>query len=234
MTEPGQSTPHPSDDLAAYALGALAPGEEERVRDHLADCERCRSELGWLRPAVDALPASVPQVDPPASLKRNLMREVRADARAERGGWWSRRAGWITLRARPALAVAAVGLLGAGVAGYVISEAGDGSAPAVTQVAVETTPLADEASGVLERSGSEATLTVAGMEPLEGGRVYQLWYSDDGEVEPGASFTPDPSGEAEADLGAIPAAADQVLVTEETEPGLASPRGDVLLSAPLT
>lgn len=231
MTDAGQA--HPSDDLAAFALGALEPAEEASVRDHLATCERCRSELDWLRPAVDALPASVPQLDPPAGMRRELMKEVRADARAERGGWWSRRAGWVSMRARPALALGVVALLGAGIAGYVVSEVNRTSDPAITQVAVEPTPLAGHASGVLERTGSEATLAVAGMEPLEGGRVYQLWYSDDGDVEPGASFTPDASGEGQAELAEIPPEADEVLVTEESEPGLPAPEGDVLLTAPL-
>lgn len=228
MTEP-----HPSEDLAAFALGALEPPEEASVRDHVATCERCRSELEWLRPAVDALPASVPQLDPPPAMRRALMKEVRADARAERGGWWSRRAGWISMRARPALALAAVALLGAGVTGYVVSEVNRSEGPAVTQVAAKATPLAEDASGVLERTGSEATLAVAGMEPLEGGRVYQLWYSDNGDVEPGASFTPDATGEGQAELAEIPPEADEVLVTEEREPGLPAPEGDVLLTAPL-
>jgi hypothetical protein len=138
------------------------------------------------------------------------------------------------MRARPAVALALVALLGAGVAGYVASEVNRSTEPAVTQVSAEPTPLAADASGTLRRSGAEGTLTVSGMEPLEGGRVYQLWYSDDGEVVAGASFTPDEAGRGEAPLEAIPAGANEVLVTEEREPGLPAPEGDVLLTAPLT
>jgi anti-sigma factor RsiW len=226
MNQIDENAPHPADDLAAYALGALEPEEEARVREHLQVCERCRSELQWLRPAVDVLPASVPQVEPPRRLKRELMRTVRADAREERGGWWSRRAGWISMRARPAVAVGAVALLGAGIAGYAVNEANEASDEMVTFQGAD--------SAVLERDGDEATLRVAGMAPLAAGEVYQLWYGDSAGVEPAKAFTVGEDGAAEADLGEIPAGTEELLVTKEDEPGLPMPEGEVLLSATLS
>jgi hypothetical protein len=225
MSEAG-GNPHPSEDLAAYALGALEPGEAASVREHLAGCERCRTELEWLQPAVDALPATVEQVEPPPGLKRDLMKTVRADVRAERGGWWSRRAGWVSMRARPALAIGAVALLGAGIAGYAVNEA--------NRASDETFTLAGKASAVLERDGDDASLTVSGMDPLAGGDVYQVWYGEDGGVVPGEAFTVDPGGAAETDLGEIPAGTEEVMVTAEAEPGLPAPEGEILLSASLT
>jgi anti-sigma factor RsiW len=225
MSQDDELREHPGDDLAAFALGALDPEEEASVREHLEGCERCRAEVRWLQPAVDVLPASVPQVEPPRKLKRELMKAVREDARAERGGWWSRRAGWISMRARPALAVGAMALLGAGIAGYAVNEANQGE-DAVT--------LAGKASAVLERDGDEATLRVSGMDQLAGGDVYQVWYGEAGGVEPGEAFTVDADGAAEADLGEIPGGTEEVMVTRESEPGLPAPEGDVLLRAPLS
>jgi anti-sigma-K factor RskA len=69
-----------SDSLAAYALGALSEDECARVREHLAGCHECRAELEWLRSAVDALPASVPQVEPPPELKSRVMDTVDREA----------------------------------------------------------------------------------------------------------------------------------------------------------
>jgi anti-sigma factor ChrR (cupin superfamily) len=79
---------HPRDDLAAFALGALDRAEAVEVERHLDACERCRDELHWLAPAVDLLPSSVPQLEPPPRLRRGLMRTVRAEAtgRGEAGG----------------------------------------------------------------------------------------------------------------------------------------------------
>jgi anti-sigma factor RsiW len=70
-----------SESLGAYALGALPEVENERVRQHLASCRQCRAELEGLRSAVDALPASVPQIDPPPELKARLMEIVEAEAK---------------------------------------------------------------------------------------------------------------------------------------------------------
>jgi hypothetical protein len=223
MGETEKTAEHPSDDLAAYALGALEPAEEAAVQAHLDGCDRCRDELEWLRPAVDMLPASVPQVEPPRSLKRDLMKTVRADAREERGGWWSRRAGWISMRARPALAVTAVALLGAGIAGYAINEANQAGG-------ADTYTFTGADSGVLEGD----TLRVSGMQPLAGGDVYQVWFGDSGEVAPAEAFTVGKDGAAETDLGEIPAGTDEVMVTMEDEPGLPAPEGEVLLSATLS
>ena len=229
---------HPSDDLAAYALGALEPGEEAEVRAHLDGCERCRAELEWLRPAVDVLPASVPQLDPPRRLRRELMRTVRADARAERGSWWRWRPGWITMRARPALMVAAAALLVAGIAGYIASEANRGGSSTVTNIHAEIPePLPEglaDASAVLETGeGQDAVLRVSGMPELEGEDVYQLWFADGAAVEPASAFTVGAGGEAEADVGAIPPGTDEVLVTQEAKPDLPAPKGEVLIRAPL-
>ncbi len=216
---------HPTDDLAAYALDALEPGEADGVRDHLESCERCRAELRWLEPAVDVLPASVPQVDPPPDAQARPDEEVRADVRAERGGWWSRHSGWITLRARPAVMVAGVALLIAGVGGYAINAANPDSGPVTT--------VAQDTSAVLDRTQEGAVLRVSGMPELQGEDVYQLWFRDGPSVEPAAAFTVGEGGDGEADIGQIPAGTDELVITEESEPGLDAPQGDEVMSTPV-
>ena len=54
--------------------------EAARSRAHLAGCEPCRDYLRWLQPAVDVLPASVAQLEPPPRLGERLMATVRAEA----------------------------------------------------------------------------------------------------------------------------------------------------------
>ena len=71
------------DDVAAYVLGALEPGEAAELERHLAGCADCRAELRWLRPAVDLLPE-----------KRRAGRGRRAELRAQ-----DRRAGARRVRA---------------------------------------------------------------------------------------------------------------------------------------
>ena len=61
------------EDVAAYALGALEPDEAAELERHLAGCERCRRDLRWLAPAVSTLGESVERLEPPASLRSELM-----------------------------------------------------------------------------------------------------------------------------------------------------------------
>ena len=171
MSEMTEKTEHPSDDLAAYALGALEPAEEASVREHLDRCERCRAELKWLEPAVDVLPASVPQIEPPRGLKRDLMKTVRADVRAERGGLVGRGgASWIGLHARPALAVAAVAhRWSPAIAGYAINAANQ-----VRRTAITARVQADDARRDRSQTATRRRLTVAGMNSADEARLPAL------------------------------------------------------------
>src|SRR5436190_1559791 len=68
------------DDLAAYALGALGEAEAGELETHLAGCAECRRYLDELRPGIDLLAASVPQLPPPAALRERLVATVNAEA----------------------------------------------------------------------------------------------------------------------------------------------------------
>ncbi len=72
------------DDVAVYALGAMAPTDAKRVREHIASCAECRAEYDALRPAAGALAysaeaCSTGQNGPIASalMKQRIMRQVR-------------------------------------------------------------------------------------------------------------------------------------------------------------
>src|SRR5690242_8450741 len=57
----------------AYALEAATPAEREAAEAHLAGCAKCRRRLQELRAVVDLLPSSVPQENPPESLKSRVL-----------------------------------------------------------------------------------------------------------------------------------------------------------------
>ena len=69
------------EEIGAYLLGALTDRERQAFERHLANCPECRNEIEQLRPAADALPRSVEQVQPPPSLKESLMAVVDREAR---------------------------------------------------------------------------------------------------------------------------------------------------------
>lgn len=66
--------------LGAYALGAVAPEERQRIEAHLADCPACRAELAELRSATSALPLTVPERVPSPALRNRLIAQVQAEA----------------------------------------------------------------------------------------------------------------------------------------------------------
>lgn len=94
-----------NDDLAAYMLGALDPEETVELERHAERCERCRNQLRWLTPAVQALPDSVERLEPPQKLRSRILAEVRSDVAGEARRSGARQGSRAALRER----LAAVG-----------------------------------------------------------------------------------------------------------------------------
>jgi anti-sigma-K factor RskA len=202
-----------SEDLAAYMLGALEPGEAAEFERHLEGCEHCQAEMRWFEPAVQTLPESVERQEPPRSLRENLMAEVRADVRPTkelRPRWsWS----W-----RPAVAVAAVVLAIAAVAGYEVGRGGGGEEGASTIVSREHGVVVK-----MVREGGGGTLRLANVQQLPPGKVLEAWVRREGTVEPvPALFVPDREGRASTTIADI-SGVDTVMVTEEPQGGSKEP-----------
>ena len=73
-------TDHILDDLEAYALGALATADAQRLAEHLAACASCQGEAAALADVVGALPDTVPLREPTPSLRDRVVAAVRADS----------------------------------------------------------------------------------------------------------------------------------------------------------
>lgn len=220
------------DQLAAYALGALEPGEAAEVEAHLADCERCQAHLRWLEPAVQVLPESVERHKPPKGVRDRVMAEVRADARRSvegegRPGWL----GWLRSGSygfKPALALAAVALALVAFVGYEVGSNGGGDSTA--PVAEQTQ---EEASGIkvaMVSEGKGGTLKLENVRPLPDDRVLEAWVQRDGEVEAvPALFVPDHEGNASTvieDMDGV----EVVMVTHEPKGGSETPTSDPIVA----
>jgi anti-sigma-K factor RskA len=224
------------DDLAAYLLGALPAGEAEALERHLETCERCRERERWLRSAVDLLPSSVEQLRPPPELRERLMATVRAEAEAERAavaeadqprrraearpGIWER----LRFGMRPATAaLAAVVIIAAGIAGFVIGSDGDGDGGTTTVIQAQT------GNATLEKSGDSGTLQVDRLPPRSG-KVYQAWIARAGQDPKSAGVfdvRADGRGSVRIDRGLD--TADEVLVTPEPPGGSPQPTANPVL-----
>jgi anti-sigma factor RsiW len=230
------------DDLAAYALGALDAREAAAVADHLAGCEACREYVRWLRPAIDLLPASVAQVEPPDRLRENLMATVRAEAAAAGGATapeappererrrWS---GWGHFLFRPATALAAVAVLAAGaVAGYGLRDGGS------ERIDVPAKPTGEVPAGAVSASvehgaGGDAILHVERIPALDREHVYEAWAMSGSEVEPVLTFRPNKAGWYNGVMSSDLDGADAVLVTEEPRQVGSTPSTAPILKATL-
>jgi anti-sigma-K factor RskA len=222
---------HPErDDLVAFALGALEPGDERAIEAHAPSCARCTRELEALVPAVGVLGESVEQLDPPPELRERVLAEVRADVArsaeqrepAPRG---PHRRGWRGLVMRPALAVG-LAIVIAAVGGYVIAGNGGGGGPEEVPVVAQ-----QGIGGTLAIGEQSSMLDLHGLAPLKGREVYQVWVARGQSVRPSSNFIPDPGGRAMTAVDGQLDPGTKVMVTREPHPGRTTPTPPILLSA---
>jgi hypothetical protein len=230
------------EDLAAYILDALTQDEVRTFEQHLAGCPACQAEERWLRGAIELLPSSVEQFEPPPTLREELMETVRTESARELPRASFRRALTLPSRRRPRRGLRAVfrplpavlavaGLLAAGILGYAIGD--EGGAGTRTVAARSLEPRVAAVASVVE-SGDAALLEVDRLPPLGRGRVYEVWL-DRGKrgIQPSSLFVVRRDGRGSA---AIPDGLDgvrAVMVTEEPEGGSAQPSSMPLLRAAL-
>ncbi len=227
------------EEIAAYLLDSLEPAEATDLERHLEGCVECRTELEWLRPAIQALPESVERVDAPPALRARVMDEVQADAKRARAaregtgaagkeGFWSRVLGDRgPLGLRPVAGVAVLALVVAAVAGYAIGGGGSGGGSS-TVVA-----NAGKAPGVTARvvsNGDSGTLRLANVREIPSDKVLQAWVRrGDKVVSAHALFVPDNKGVATATIPNMEGV-EVVMVTAEPRGGSAQPTSEPIVS----
>jgi anti-sigma-K factor RskA len=220
-------------DLSAYLLGALEEDESAALETHLEECRRCRDELLWLQPAIDVLPESVTQLEPPPGLRARLLAEVRSDA-AELGAAAEprrprRRRGFGGFFLRPAVALTCVALLGAVIGGYALRGGGEETGTTTTQTIAQGASV----KAMLERSGDSGTLELTGLRQAPPGRVYQAWVQKDGRIEPSSLFDVRRDGSANTAIPHQLSGADVVMVSLEPQGGSKQPTSAPIVTVSL-
>lgn len=214
------------EELPAYVLGALSPGDAEACARHIEVCEACSAEARWLTPAVDRIPQDTQRVEPPAGLRERIMAEVKADAGARspspraKPSFFDRFGG---LGLRQLAGITAVLLVCVAVAGYWVGSGGSPGDPATTTYVEGQSPAV---TATVVREGDTATLSLANVDPLSERRVLQAWVQRGDQIEPvPALFAPDRGGEAKTiieDMYGVEA----VMVTTEPAGGSEAPTED--------
>ncbi|MFF3542963.1 anti-sigma factor domain-containing protein [Streptomyces platensis] len=227
----------------AYALGALSEQESAEFTRHLAQCPACTQEVRELQETAARLALAVAEV-PPAGLRTRVMAALPEVRQLPPRG---RHATVVPLRRGmrhrlPYLAAAAclvVAALAGGLAVNARNEADEQrnrSARAEQQAAAvsalmtapdatfHTTALKGGGSGTVvasKRRGQSAFL-YHGLPALSGQRVYELWYSRNGAMEP-AGLVETGSSSGAMLLTGGPQGADGVGVTAEPPGGSSRP-----------
>jgi anti-sigma-K factor RskA len=214
------------DELAAYLLGALEPGEAAELERHLAGCEECRTELEWLRPAVQILPESVQRVEAPPQLRARLMEQVHSEAESvpapRRERRWSI-GGWSL---RPVAGLAALVLVVAAVAAYAIGSGDSGGAHTTTVVTGHSPGVVAE----VVRDGGTGTLHLTNLHQLPSDKVLQAWVERDGRVVSAKTlFVPNQDGTASATIDDMEGVK-TVMVTAEPRGGSVQPTSPPIVS----
>lgn len=219
------------ENIGPYVLGALPELEAELLERHLAGCESCRSEVEELRPVTAAMARSVPQVEPPPSLKASLMATVNAEAaaragevakpRRQRRSLASRLSGLQPrMAAAMALAVLALGVIVGVAADQLAGSGGTSTTTVAATIDRKQMPTGDASLAV---HGRTAKLELTGAPQPPSGRVYQLWYQHGKTIERGGTFRPQSDGSYRADVPV--SGTDAVMVTIERAGGAPAPTG---------
>ncbi|MGW8601164.1 anti-sigma factor [Streptomyces sp. NPDC055893] len=212
------STADPHTMTGAYALDALDPEEHEAVRHHLAECPSCAQEVLEFSETAVRLGLAV-AVTPTAALRTGVLERIATvrqeppatrAVRAPRGRRGLRR--WSHWALAACLA-GAVGLGGVAAWQHGLAEdarqettrahqANDAVAEvlAAPDARVSTSRLEGGAVGTVVVSASldRAVFAASGMAPPPAGKVYQLWYDDEGTMRSAGLM--DPGATAEATL----------------------------------
>jgi anti-sigma factor RsiW len=211
-------------DAAAYVLGALTPEESEAFRAHLETCSICQQEVESFEHVGDVLGMAAPAHQPSKSLRKQVMKEVHADARTRKARARGARGYGFS---RPVFAGAMAAVLAAAVfAGVQIGSPG-------SSVRVFHATVGDAEVRLV--SDSYAELTVHHLRQPTGNRIYEVWLQNSrGELAPTkALFSVTSSGDGIVDVPGNLKDIKAVMVTEEPAGGRNVPTTKPVIIAPV-
>jgi anti-sigma factor RsiW len=221
-------------DAAAYVLGGLEPAEAAAFRQHMSTCAICQDEVAAFGQVADALHLVAPQLRTPRSLRRRVMRAVRAEpkpAARSPGDRAGLQLGPRVRRAAPALGVALT-LAAVLVLGAVALLSGANPGPKLIHASVIGSP----GSAEVRVAGGHAELIVRGFPPPPSGHVYEVWLKRPGRAPAPTRtlFTVTSNGAGDVGVVGDLHGVRQVLVTPEPDGGSLVPTHAPVIVAQLT
>jgi anti-sigma-K factor RskA len=232
----------------AYALDAVDGAERDRFEHHLRRCRPCGNEVRGLAETATSLAMAVAMTPPPrlkgrvlaaAAVTRQVPPPVdhRRLRRAARSSWVPRLA---TAVAAVSVAVAvALGIIQASTQHRLDSARAQNQAIAAVlaapdaRIVTRATSAGGTASVVVSRAERKIVFTSAGLPPLAGGKVYELWLIGPPRVRPAGLLPPPSAGKTAPVLASGLVAGDKVGMTIEPAGGTSLPTTTPILLVPL-
>jgi len=225
--------------IAGYALDALDPDDEARVRELLATSEEAREELRALSEVTAAMATATSGPSPRPELRGRILDAARAEPPTVVSLEAHRRSRMVPVLGAVA-AIAAVAALALGIWGVSASNDLDDARAALERQQAAAVVLADPGSRTVDLEAGDGRLVVGddgaavlvldGMEPAPSGKTYEVWVSDGGApvragVFDGAGTRDVVPVEGTVDPGSV------VLVTVEQAGGVDAPTADPIVAS---
>jgi hypothetical protein len=241
---------HP--EAAAWALGALDPGEAERFWAHRQSCGGCGIAVAEFEQVAAALAQPPPDLEPPPDLQARTLARVqhavmsatqaqenqpaapaRAPAKASR--WWHWHWNFPVFSVAAALGAAVVAVVA--VVAQVVQTAPAQAQTVIPLHAASGSAALGQATAVHSAGGWSIRLTVHHLRPLGPGRFYECWYAGPGnrpghpELITAGTFTVGPGGTGSFTMwsAANPQLFKTMQITAE-RPGAGGQHGQVILT----
>ncbi|MEV6857914.1 anti-sigma factor [Streptomyces microflavus] len=229
----------------AYALHALPEDERREFERHLGDCEACTQEVRELSATAARLGLAVAET-PPRELRERVLREITtvrqeppAPGRRGRTVTTGRTGRWSTYALAACIAAAAafggVAVWQNQVAQDARQEANQATRQNEQLAQVLSAPDAKTTSGeltggargtvVVSQGQNRAVFLASGMERPPSGKVYQLWFNDEGTMRSAGLMNPAASDDAVLLDGPVDRATGMG-ITVEPAGGSAEPTSD--------
>ncbi|MGW8987677.1 anti-sigma factor [Streptomyces parvus] len=229
----------------AYALHALPESEQRAFEQHLEDCEACAQEVRELSATAARLGLAVAGT-PPRELRERVLREITtvrqeapAHGRRERAGGKGRTGRWYAYALAACVAAAAafggVAVWQNQLAQDARQEANQAQRQNEEVARVLSAPDAKTSSGeltggargtvVVSQSQNRAVFLASGMAPPPSGKVYQIWFNDEGTMRSAGLMDPKASDDAVLLNGPV-GQASGMGITVEPAGGSAEPTSD--------
>lgn len=219
------------DELAAsYALGAVEPGEDRDISEHLASCDQPHEDARALISVAAVLTSSLERVTPSPGLRERLMttiaetpqehrpavvRQPVGSLEAPRSAWW--RLGPLPSALAAAALVAAIGLGAWGITLNNQLTERDAALRAVASADAIYAASGTAGSGWVIESGDAAMFMAEDLADLPPDRLYEFWLIDaDGNAVAAGTLT-ETDGVALVTLERALTGATTFAVTVETE-----------------